>query len=117
MANQGEFMASETVEHIVSTPPTVSNTGTMLPLRSVGRRNRSEAWNHFTIEHGSEKKAKCNYCGGLIKFENETSAMRSHTSRCMKNPIQDRDMRKRQKSIASSATEVGSSPVVPKCDQ
>ncbi|KAJ1431304.1 hAT-like transposase, RNase-H fold [Sesbania bispinosa] len=58
MANQGEFLASETAEHIVSTPPAVSNTGTMLPPRSVGRRNRSEAWNHFTIEPGLEKKAK-----------------------------------------------------------
>ncbi|KAJ1413089.1 Zinc finger, BED-type [Sesbania bispinosa] len=75
MANQGEFMASETAEHIVSTPPAVSNTDTMLPPRSVGRRSRSEAWNHFTIEPGLEKKAKCNYCGGLIKFENGTSAM------------------------------------------
>ncbi|KAJ1412210.1 Zinc finger, BED-type [Sesbania bispinosa] len=116
MANQGQFMASEIAKHIVSTPPVVSNTGTMLPPHSIGRRNRSEAWNHFTIEPGSEKKAKCNYCGGLIKFENGTSAMRSHTSSCKNNPIENRDVSKRQKYVASSATEVGSFPVVPKFD-
>ncbi|KAJ1431757.1 Zinc finger, BED-type [Sesbania bispinosa] len=66
MANQDEFMASETAKHIVSTSPTVSNTLIRLPPRFDGRKNRSEVWNHFTMEPSSEKKAKCNYCGHLV---------------------------------------------------
>ncbi|KAJ1433928.1 Pre-mRNA splicing Prp18-interacting factor [Sesbania bispinosa] len=54
-----DLLGHRSSEHIVSTPPAVSNTPTALPPRSEGLKNQSEVWNHFTMEPGSEKKAKC----------------------------------------------------------
>ncbi|GAU27017.1 hypothetical protein TSUD_313790 [Trifolium subterraneum] len=77
----------ETSEQEVCTPmPTVSNTANPLPPRS--RKNRSEAWDHFTVEPGEEKKAKCYYCGTIIKCDNGTSAMIAHWRRCQNIPTE-----------------------------
>ncbi|XP_057760442.1 zinc finger BED domain-containing protein RICESLEEPER 2-like [Arachis stenosperma] len=39
------------------------------------RKNRSAVWDHFDVENATEKKAKCKYCGSLIKYGNGTSSM------------------------------------------
>lgn len=114
-----DVLASETAEHMVSTPPpAISNTTNVLPLRTRSRRNRSDAWNHFTAEPDSTKKAKCNYCGSLIKYDKGTSAMRAHYTRCKDNP--KKDVNKRQKSVSSSTENleghICTSPTTPKFD-
>ncbi|KAJ1383875.1 Zinc finger, BED-type [Sesbania bispinosa] len=116
MADQEGFLASSATEHLLSTPPpTMSHSVNVLPPRVEGRKNRSEAWNHFTVECESIKKASCNYCGKSIKYDNGTSAMRAHLLRCKDNPS------KKQR-VGSSITgsvdgEVSSSPSITKFDQ
>ncbi|KAJ1387898.1 Zinc finger, BED-type [Sesbania bispinosa] len=116
MADQEDFLASSAEEHLLSTPPpTVSHSVNVLPPRVKGRKNRSEAWNHFTVKCESIKKANCNYCGKSIKYDNGTSAMRAHLMRCKDNPS--------KKQIVGSSTtgnvegEVSSSPSITKFDQ
>lgn len=120
MGDHDDFLAFETAEHIVSTPPppAVSNVGNMLPPRSEARSNRSDAWNHFTVVPGTEKKARCNYCSSLIKYDNGTSAMRAHLQRCKNNPNKDASKRQRSTSSSTSNVEghVNSSPAVAKID-
>ncbi|WVZ14298.1 hypothetical protein V8G54_011864 [Vigna mungo] len=80
-------------------------------------KGRSNVWEHFTKQEPySEKKAKCNYCGDLIKYSGGTSGMRNHLMRCKENP--NREAFKRQK-LSSSTTEVSvsPSPTVSKFDQ
>ncbi|KAJ1431756.1 hypothetical protein SESBI_06995 [Sesbania bispinosa] len=72
MANQDEFMASETAKYIVSTLPVVSKTPIPLSPCFEGRKNRSDVWNHFTLEPSSEKKAKSAEVGSspvVAKFD------------------------------------------------
>ncbi|KAJ1377752.1 Zinc finger, BED-type [Sesbania bispinosa] len=88
MADQEGFLASSAAEHLLSTPPpTVSHSVNVLPPRIEGRKNISEAWNHFTVECESIKKANCNYCGKSIKYDIGTSVVRAHLMRCKDNPI------------------------------
>ncbi|GAU46435.1 hypothetical protein TSUD_91530 [Trifolium subterraneum] len=104
----------ETSEQEVCTPmPTVSNTANPLPPRS--RKNRSEAWDHFTVELGEEKKAKCYYCGNIIKCDNGTSAMIAHWRRCQNIPTEGAN--KRQKSGFSSTANMEGSSIISKFDQ
>ncbi|KAJ1435824.1 Zinc finger, BED-type [Sesbania bispinosa] len=116
MTDQEGFLASSAAEHLLSTPPTtMSHSVNVLLPRVEGRKNRSEAWNHFTVECESIKKASCNYCGKSIKYDNGTSAMRAHLMRCKDNPS------KKQR-VGSSTTgnverEVSSSPSITKFDQ
>nr|KYP32516.1 Retrovirus-related Pol polyprotein from transposon TNT 1-94 [Cajanus cajan] len=78
----------------------------------------SNMWEHFTKQKPySEKKAKCNYCGDLIKYLAGISGMRNHLMRCKENP--NREVFKRQK-LSSSTIEgvsVGPSPTISKFDQ
>lgn len=119
MSDESVFSTSETEENLVSAPPFAPITADVLLPLSVGRRNRSEAWNHFTTNPGSDKRARCNYCSCLIKYDNGTSSMRSHLMRCKNNP--NKDGNKRQKSISSSIVKaeglVGSSSLCDKFDQ
>ncbi|KAJ1379528.1 Zinc finger, BED-type [Sesbania bispinosa] len=72
MSSLGDPMDSplhEIAGHSISTMPVASGTAAMLPPCN----NRSTAWDHFTIEFGVEKKARCNYCGGIIKYKDGTS--------------------------------------------
>ncbi|KAJ1408960.1 Zinc finger, BED-type [Sesbania bispinosa] len=102
----------ETAGYSISTTPVASGTATMLPPRN----NRSTAWDHFTIESGVEKKARCNYCGGIIKYKDGTSGMKNHLKRCKQNPYKDGNKRLRTDGSSSQTIEgkvgggVGSSP-------
>ncbi|WVY90744.1 hypothetical protein V8G54_036258 [Vigna mungo] len=80
-------------------------------------KGRSDMWVHFTKEEPySEKKAKCNYCGNLIKYLGGTSGMRNHLMRCKENP--NREACKRQKLLSSSTeVSVSPSPTISKFDQ
>lgn len=78
----------------------------MQPPNSKKRKNRSESWDHFTVECPIEKKAKCNYCTQIIRFGGGTSSMGKHTERC--------DGYKRS---LMSADEHLDFPLVPKFDQ
>lgn len=102
-------------ETTTSTPPvTVSNNESMLLSDSRPSKNCSDVWDHFTRHLGLVKKAKCNYCGTLIKRDNGTSSMHSHTGRCKMHP--DREVYKRQKSASSTST-VNVSPSFVRFDQ
>ncbi|GAU43535.1 hypothetical protein TSUD_98550 [Trifolium subterraneum] len=108
------YGTSETSEQEVCTlMPTVSNTANPLPPRP--RKNRSEAWDHFTVEPGEEKKAKCYYCGTIIKCDNGTSAMTAHWRRCQNIPTEGAN--KRQKSGSSSTANMEGSSIISKFDQ
>ncbi|KAJ1442182.1 Zinc finger, BED-type [Sesbania bispinosa] len=121
MSSLGDPMDSplrETAGHSIST--TLVAFGTAAPL--LPRNNRSTAWDHFTVEIGKEKKARCNYCGTLIKYRDGTSGMQTHLKRCKKNPYTVTN--KRPRTGASSQTiegqvggGVGSSPTYFKYDQ
>lgn len=79
-------------EDIISTTCVVAPAAPGLPPSG---RNRSHVWIHFVEQPGPEKKAKCNYCGKLIKFKAETSTMGTHLTICKLHP--DRVASKRQK--------------------
>ncbi|KAH1244353.1 Zinc finger BED domain-containing protein RICESLEEPER 2 [Glycine max] len=97
MGDQDE--ASATSEHVVPIPLAVSNIANVHP--------------------DLDKRARYNYCGCLIKYENGTSAMHAHLKRCKDNL--DKDGNKRQKSALSSTAiveaNVSSSPSYAKFDQ
>ncbi|BAT75035.1 hypothetical protein VIGAN_01283100, partial [Vigna angularis var. angularis] len=109
---------SETVETLTPNtsrmdhlPPCIDSSSTE------NSKGRSDVWGHFTKQEPySEKKAKCNYCGDLIKYSGGTSGMRNHFKRCKENP--NREAFKRQK-LLSSTTEVSvsPSPTISKFDQ
>ena len=101
LGDNDDFPFLETTEPPISNPSSSCTAGA-LPLRpsttsSSGRRNRSSVWSHFTIESGCDKKTKCNYCDGLIKYADGTSAMHAHLKRCKDNP--NKEENKRQKTI------------------
>ncbi|CAJ2670329.1 unnamed protein product [Trifolium pratense] len=114
MGDCDDILASETAEHMFSAHPLAVS-----PPLSKPRRNRSDAWNHFTIDSEIAKKAKCNYCGSLIGYDKGTSAMRAHFTRCKDNPM--KNVNKRQKSVSASTENVEehicTSPSTPMFDQ
>ena len=65
----------------------------------------------------SEKKAKCNYCGDLIKYLVGTSGMRNHLIRCKENPNREAFKRKKMSSSTTEGASVGLSPTISKFDQ
>ncbi|CAL5194766.1 unnamed protein product [Lathyrus oleraceus] len=80
MTNVGTTYA--TSENTVSTPPpTMSNE--MPPPHTKKRRNHSEVWKHFIVSSEEEQKALCKYCDTKIKYNNGTSSMHVHLSRCL----------------------------------
>ncbi|WVY98387.1 hypothetical protein V8G54_030538 [Vigna mungo] len=92
-------------------PPCIDSSSTQ------NSKVRSDIWGHFTKQEPySEKKAKCNYCGDLIKYLIGTSGMRNHLARCKENP--NREAFKRQKVLSSSIeVSVSYSPTISKFDQ
>ncbi|WVY97701.1 hypothetical protein V8G54_029852 [Vigna mungo] len=92
-------------------PPCIDSSSTQ------NSKVRSDIWGHFTKQEPySEKKAKCNYCGDLIKYLIGTSGMRNHLARCKENP--NREAFKRQKFLSSSIeVSVSHSPTISKFDQ
>ncbi|KAJ1375314.1 Zinc finger, BED-type, partial [Sesbania bispinosa] len=122
MSSLGDPMDSplrETAGHSISTTPVASGTAAPLPPRN----NRSTAWDHFTAETGEEKKARCNYCGTLIKYRDGTSGMQTLLKRCKKNPYTVPNKRPRTDGASSQTVEeqvsggVSSSPTYFKFDQ
>ena len=112
-----------TLPKIVETlTPTTSGIDPLPPCMAISstehNKGRSDVWGHFTKQKPYfKKKAKCNYCGDLIKDLAGTSGMRNHLIRCKENP--NREAFKRQK-LSSSTTEgvsVGPSPTISKFDQ
>ncbi|CAI8614625.1 unnamed protein product [Vicia faba] len=82
MTNVSYLPMYATSEDTVSTPPpTISNE--MPSPHTKKRKNRSEAWNHFIISPKEEQKALCKYCDIKIKYNNGTSSMHAHLSRCL----------------------------------
>ncbi|WVZ21481.1 hypothetical protein V8G54_008803 [Vigna mungo] len=80
-------------------------------------KGRSDVWGHFTKQEPySEKKAKCNYCGDLIKYSGGTSGMRNHLMRCKENPNKEAFKRKKLSSSTSEVS-VNPSPIISKFDQ
>ncbi|GAU42152.1 hypothetical protein TSUD_89510 [Trifolium subterraneum] len=79
MSNDGHLTRSTTSQHTIS--PTVSNSS-MLPHNTKKQKNHSKSWNHFTIVDEIGKKVECNYCEKLIKYNNGTSYMCAHLTRC-----------------------------------
>jgi len=58
MHEEDDHSVSKPIEHVVSTPPTVSGSTNVRPPCHEGRKNRSEAWNHFIqLEPKLEKRA------------------------------------------------------------
>ncbi|CAI8605559.1 unnamed protein product [Vicia faba] len=110
MTNVSYLPMYATSENMISTPPpTVSNE--IPPPHTKKRKNHSEAWNHFTISSEKEQKASCKYCDTKIKYNNRTSSMHAHLSRCL--------VYKRQRTTSSmtSAEEHVGSPLIVKFDQ
>ena len=97
-----------TLPKIVETlTPTTSGIDPLPPCMAISstehNKGRSDVWGHFTKQKPYfKKKAKCNYCGDLIKDLAGTSGMRNHLIRCKENP--NREAFKRQK-LSSSTTE------------
>ncbi|WVZ02231.1 hypothetical protein V8G54_023037 [Vigna mungo] len=106
----GETLTPDTsrIDHL---PPCIDMSSTE------NSKGRSDVWGHFTKQKPySEKKAKCNYCGDLIKYLTGTSGMRNHLTRCKENP--NREAFKRQKlSMSTTEDSVGPSPTISKFDQ
>ncbi|KAH1137832.1 hypothetical protein GYH30_027722 [Glycine max] len=70
------FLVSNTE---VTTSPAITGSIIARPPHHNGRRNRSEAWNHFNqLEPTSDKRAQCKYCDVVINYENGTSSMLDH---------------------------------------
>ena len=81
-------------------------------------KGRSYVWRHFTKQKPySEKKAKCTYCGDLIKYLAGTSGMRNHLMRCKENPNREAFKRKKLSSSTTEGASVGPSPTISKFDQ
>ncbi|XP_012575436.1 zinc finger BED domain-containing protein RICESLEEPER 2-like [Cicer arietinum] len=98
MSSIGDYVDSplmENEEHIATTSVAPSGEDISAHLPSSKRKNRSQAWNHFTEVPNSCQMAKCHYCGHLIKFKDGTSAMIMHLKRCKEHP--DNQEHKRQK--------------------
>ncbi|KAI5417593.1 hypothetical protein KIW84_042266 [Lathyrus oleraceus] len=108
MTNVGTTYA--TSENTVSTPPpTISNE---MPLaHTKKRRNRSEAWKHFIVSSEEEQKASCKYYDTKIKYNNGTSSVHAHLSRCLIYK------RQRTSSSTTSVEEHVDSPLIVKFDQ
>ncbi|CAK8564545.1 unnamed protein product [Lathyrus sativus] len=103
MINVGTTYA--TSENTVSTlPPTISSE--MPPPHIKKRKNRSEVWNHFIVSSEEEQNASCKYCDIKIKYNNGTSSMHAHLSRCLFYK------RKRTLSSMTSAEEHVGSPLI-----
>ena len=101
MHEKDDYSVSKPIEHVASTPPTISSSTNVRPHCHEGRKNRLEAWNHFIqLEPKSDKRAKCKYCDILIRYEKGTSELRNHVLRCPNNP--NKEENKRQKVSASS---------------
>jgi len=47
MHEEEDYSVLKLIKHVVSTPPTVSDSTNARPLCHEGRKNSSEAWNHF----------------------------------------------------------------------
>ncbi|KAI5401151.1 hypothetical protein KIW84_065844 [Lathyrus oleraceus] len=108
MTNVGTTYA--TSENTVSTPPpTISNE--MPPPHTKKRMNRSEVWKHFIVSSEEEQNASSKYCDTKIKYNNGTSSMHAHVSRCL--------IYKRQRTLSSmtSVEEHVGSPLIVKFDQ
>ncbi|KAJ1418539.1 Zinc finger, BED-type [Sesbania bispinosa] len=104
MSSLGDPMDSplrEIAGHSISNTPVAAGTTAPLPPRS----NRSMTWDHFTVESGDEKKERCNYCGGLIKYRDVTSGMKNHLERCKHNPYKDGNKRQRTDGSLSQTIE------------
>ena len=56
MSDQDDFSISEATENQVSTPPFGSNTSSVSSAHFVGRRDRLDAWDHFTDEQSDGSK-------------------------------------------------------------
>ena len=94
MHEEDDHSVSKPIEHVVSTPPTVSRSTNVRPPCHEGRKNRSEAWNHFIqLEPKSDKRAQCKYCDILIRYDKGTSAIRNHVLRCPNNPDKEENKR------------------------
>ena len=77
--DEDDCSISKPIEHALSTPSIVSGSANMGPPSYEGRKNRSEAWNHFIqLEPKSDKRAQCKYCDILIRYEKGTTAIRNH---------------------------------------
>ncbi|KAG4974727.1 hypothetical protein JHK87_031548 [Glycine soja] len=88
----------------VSTSPIITSSTIVRSPRHNGRRNRSEAWNHFNrLEPKSNKRAQCKYYDVVINYENGTSSRLGHVSRCLNNP--NKEAIKRQKTSSSSTND------------
>jgi len=94
----------ETVETLIPTTSGIDPLPScMATLSTEHSKGRLDVWGHFTKENSySKKKAKCNYCGDLIKYLAGTSGKRNHLIRCKENP--NREAFKR-KNLSSSTTE------------
>ncbi|BAT90999.1 hypothetical protein VIGAN_08277300, partial [Vigna angularis var. angularis] len=79
---------SETVETLTPNTSRMDHLPSYIDSSSIeNSKGRSDVWGHFTKQNPySEKKAKCNYCGDLIKYLAGTSGMRNHLTRCKENP-------------------------------
>ena len=114
-----DFTLPETIE----TPtPTTSGIDPLPPcmatLSTKHSKGRSDVWGHFTKQNPySEKKAKCNYCGDLIKYLAGTCGMRNHLIRCKENPNREAFKRKKLSSSTPEGASVGPSPTISKFDQ
>jgi len=100
--DEDDCFVSKPIEHALSTPSIVSGSANIGPPSHEGRKNRSEAWNHFIqLEPKSDKRGQCKYCDILIRYEKETTTMRNHVLRCPNNP--NKEVNTRQK-VGSSST-------------
>lgn len=108
MTNVGTTYA--TFENTVSTPPPIIS-NEMPPPHTKKRRNHSEVWKHFIVSSEEEQKASCKYCDTKIKYNNGTSSMHAHVSRCLVYK------RKRTLSSTTSVEEHVGSPLIVKSDQ
>jgi len=114
-----DFTLSKTVETLTPATSGINPLPLCIVTSSTEHtKGRSDVWEHFTKQKSvSKKKAKCNYCGDLIKYLDGTCALRNHLMRCKANP--NREAFKRQK-LSSSTIErvnVGHSSTISKFDK
>jgi len=58
MHEEDNYSVSKPIEHVVYTLPTISSSTNVRPPCHEGRKNHSEAWNHFIkLEFKSDKRA------------------------------------------------------------
>ena len=108
MDDHNDHSMSESAKCSASTPQVASSTTSILPplpntSSSSGCKNRSVVWDHFTMDPGSKKRAKCNHCGALIKYVDGTSAMNAHLKICKVNSSAEGN--KRNKTTTSPSVE------------